>query len=270
MARLPAIYLPHGGGPWPFVELNFGTQAEWAPLREYLENLYLNVTAQYEKPRAILCITAHWEAALPTVSSNTRPPMLYDYGGFPAESYKIEWNAPGDPHLASRVRELLDDAKIASGDDPNRGFDHGTFVPLKLADPAANYPTVQLSLVRGLDPDAHLRIGAAISALRDEGVLIIGSGSSFHNMRAFGTREALPASKEFDTWLAEILALPEVERTKHLIHWSEGPKARFSHPREEHLLPLQVVAGTAGPNESVTFPFRGVVLGTQMLAAQFG
>src|SRR5689334_8631112 len=137
-------------------------------------------------PRALLVVSAHWEEPVPTVMTSAHPAMLYDYYGFPPESYQLTWPAPGDPALAGRVRELLGNAGFATAEDTERGFDHGTFVPLKVTYPEAEIPCVQLSLRRGLDPAEHIAMGRALAPLRDEGVLIVGSGMSYHNLRVFG------------------------------------------------------------------------------------
>ncbi|MEP7049058.1 MAG: class III extradiol ring-cleavage dioxygenase [Pseudomonadota bacterium] len=263
--RLPVVYLPHGGGPWPFVELRIGSKAEQAELARYLRGLG---SVPKTPPKAVLVISAHWEEAVPTVMSGARPPMLYDYYGFPAESYEITWPAPGEPVLAQRVRDLLSAAGIESAENAQRGFDHGTFVPLKLAYPNADMPTVQLSLKRGLNPSEHLALGRALAPLRDEGVFIVGSGSSFHNLRAFGPQSA-GVSAEFDRWLVDAARAEQPERDRRLIDWAHAPSARAAHPREEHLLPLMVVAGAALADRG-ELAFHGKVLETQMSAFHFG
>jgi aromatic ring-opening dioxygenase catalytic subunit (LigB family) len=266
--RMPAIFLPHGGGPWPFVDVGFGDPEEHARLRRYLERL---PSFAPFRPRAVLAISAHWEAPVPTVASAPRPPMLYDYHGFPPESYAITWPAPGDPALAAEVRALLEGAGLESAEDPARGFDHGTFVPLKLAFPAADVPTVQLSLVAGLDPSRHLAIGRALRPLRDAGVLIVGSGMSYHNLRGFfsGAAAAQRAAREFDAWLQEAVQRPEPQRDEALTGWASAPSARACHPREEHLLPLLVVAGAGGAS-AVSLPYTERLLGVQVSAVHFG
>ncbi|MEO7037439.1 MAG: class III extradiol ring-cleavage dioxygenase [Polyangiaceae bacterium] len=263
--RLPVVYLPHGGGPWPFVELRIGSKAEQDEMARYLRGLG---SVPKSPPKAVLVISAHWEEAVPTVMSGAHPPMLYDYDGFPAESYEITWPAPGEPTLAKRVRDLLSAAGIESAENTERGFDHGTFVPLKLAYPNADMPTVQLSLKRGLDPKEHLALGRALAPLRDEGVFIVGSGSSFHNLRAFGPQSA-KNSAEFDSWLGETARAEAGERDRRLNDWVSAPSARACHPREEHLLPLMVVAGAAGADRG-ELAFHGKVLETQMSAFHFG
>jgi aromatic ring-opening dioxygenase catalytic subunit (LigB family) len=197
------------------------------------------------------------------------PKMYYDYYGFPPAAYSITWPAPGAPQLAERVRQLLSEAGLPSAEDANRGFDHGTFVPLKVSWPDATIPTTQLSLVAGLDPARHLEIGRALAPLRDEGVLILGSGLSFHNLRAFGHPQVRDLSRAFDAWLRDTVARPDGERDASLIAWESAPYARVCHPREEHLLPLMVCAG-ASAGDVGTVPFNDVLLGTWVSAVHWG
>ena len=264
--RMPVAYIPHGGGPWPFVDLGMGDPASLERLASYLRELG---SIAPQKPHALLVVSAHWEARVPTVMTSPRPPMLYDYYGFPPEAYTITWPAPGDPALAARVRELLGSAGIEADDEPERGFDHGTFVPLKLTYPEADVPTVQLSLVLGLDPAAHLAIGRALAPLRDEGVLIVGSGMSYHNMRGFRSGGGARDSSSFDAWLQETLTSSPDERDARLTSWESAPAARACHPREEHLLPLMVIAGAAGGDRG-RIAFSDEVLGARVSAAHFG
>lgn len=263
--RLPTVFLPHGGGPWPFVELGLD-QREIAGLTRYLQSV---AAVPMVAPKAVLIVSAHWEEAVPTVMTNPAPPMLYDYYGFPEASYRIRWPAPGAPVLARRVRELLGAAGIPSAEDGARGFDHGTFVPLKLTWPEANVPTLQLSLKRGLDPAEHLAIGRALAPLRDEGVFLLGSGMSFHNLRAMGDPRAPAVSEMFDAWLRETGVLPQAQRDTRLKAWATAPAARASHPREEHLLPLMVVAGAAGADLG-RVAWTGTMMGWKLSAYHFG
>ncbi len=264
--KMPVAYIPHGGGPWPFVELGFGEKAELDDLAAYLESLR---NLPPVPPRALLVISAHWEEAVPTLMTAERPPMYYDYYGFPPESYEIQWPAPGDPALASRVRELLAEAGFPSAVDPKRGFDHGTFIPLKLTYPDAEIPTVQLSLMRSLDPAAHLALGRALAPLREEGVFIVGSGMSYHNLRAgFGPRMR-PVAEGFDAWLREAATAPQPERDRMLEAWARAPLARQAHPREEHLIPLMVVAGAAGEDPG-KLAWNGTFAGMRLSAVHYG
>jgi aromatic ring-opening dioxygenase catalytic subunit (LigB family) len=262
--RQPTIYLPHGGGPWPWIN-DFGGPGAMDALRQFLAGL---PDALPEAPRAILCVTAHWEAPSATVSTAAQPGMLYDYGGFPPHTYRIVWPASGAPQVAARVKALLTQAGFPCATDEQRGFDHGTFVPLAVAWPGADVPVVQMSLVRGLDPATHLAIGRALQPLRDEGVLIVGSGMSYHNMGGFGTPAGARDSVVFDAWLTQAVMDPE-NRAAALMAWASAPAGRSSHPREEHLLPLMVVTGAAGSDPAAT-PFQGQVLGTLVSAVRYG
>jgi aromatic ring-opening dioxygenase catalytic subunit (LigB family) len=263
--RMPVVFLPHGGGPWPWVDVGFGDAGELGALAAYLRSIH---ALPKTPPKALLAVSAHWEESAPTVMTAEHPPMLYDYYGFPPESYRITWPAPGEPNVAARVRELLGAAGFETGADAKRGFDHGTFVPLKLAYPDADVPTVQLSLKSGLDPMEHLAIGRALAPLRDEGIFLIGSGMTYHNLRAFGP-QAKPVSEAFDAWLRESVTLDATERDRRLADWTSAPSARQAHPREEHLLPLMVAAGAAGADRA-TIPYNGTIVGLRISAYHFG
>lgn len=263
--RQPVVYLPHGGGPWPFVEMGL-PKAEVTEMSRYLENIaHLPKT----QPKAILVISAHWEERVPTLMTSPKPPMFYDYYGFPEESYRLQWPAPGSPELASRVQTLLAAAGIESAVDAQRGFDHGTFVPLMLSYPQANIPTTQLSLKVGLSPREHLEIGRALQPLRDEGVFIIGSGMTYHDMRGFRGGRGEAVSETFDAWLRETLALPANERNRRLETWTSAPMARAAHPREEHLIPLMVAAGAAGEDLGV-LDYNGSFMNVRLSGYHFG
>jgi len=202
-------------------------------------------------PAAILMVSAHWEEPEFTLTSNPKPPMIYDYGGFPDFTYQIHYDAPGEPTLAARVRVLIEAAGMPARLDPARGFDHGAFTPLHVMYPDANVPVIQLSLKEGLDPAAHLKVGQAIAPLRDENVLIVGSGLSYHNLRQFFSPRGWGPSREFDGWLNGVLlgGSPK-DRDKLLAAWEAAPSARAAHPREEHLIPLMVAAGAAGDDRA--------------------
>jgi aromatic ring-opening dioxygenase catalytic subunit (LigB family) len=223
------------------------------------------------KPKALLVVSAHWEGARFTVNSQAKPDLLYDYYGFPEHTYQLSWPATGAPELAARARELLAAAGVDSAEDQQRGLDHGVFVPMKLAFPAAELPVLQLSLRASLDPAEHIAMGRALAPLRQEGVLIIGSGMSYHNMRRLTSSDAGidPDSERFDAWLADTVALPRAEREQRLIQWEQAPGARESHPVEEHLLPLHVVAG-AGADDPGLKVFEDQVLGSVQSAFFFG
>ncbi|MCO4770224.1 MAG: dioxygenase [Deltaproteobacteria bacterium] len=264
--RQPTLYLPHGGGPCFFMDWTMGPPDTWDATAAWLRSIPASLP---EPPKALLVISAHWEEASPTLLSGDNPDLLFDYSGFPPHTYKLTWGAPGAPHLASRVAELLGAAGIAHGTNPTRGYDHGVFVPLKVAWPEPTIPTLQLSLVRGLDPSGHIALGRALAPLRDDGVLIVGSGMSFHNMRLFGHPVALSVSEEFDRWMRSVCAEPAAVREDHLLAWEAAPEGRTSHPREEHLLPLHVCAGAAGDDPGKVV-FSDVVMGSRVSAVRFG
>lgn len=265
MNRMPVAFFPHGGGPWPFVDLGF-PKRELDELEAYLKGVP-SLTKQ--TPKAIVIVSAHWEERVPTVMTAQKPPMLYDYYGFPEESYRITWPAPGSPAVAKRVRELLGAAGIESAEDASRGFDHGAFVPLKVMYPEAQIPTVQLSLKVGLDPEEHLRIGRALAPLRDEGVFLVGSGETFHNLRAFRDPRFGPLSNEFDQWLQAASTAAPSSRDAQLAGWLKAPHARLVHPREEHLIPLMVIAGAAGEDKGTT-SYVGSMMGMTHSGYHFG
>lgn len=262
MKKQPTVFLPHGGGPFSYVDMGV-PEAEVSALVDYWR------AVGRKKPKATLVISAHWEEDVPTVMSAQRPPMLYDYFGFPKASYEIQWPAPGDPELAARVRALLDAAGFTSALDDKRGFDHGTFVPMGRVFPDADVPCVQLSLMKSLDPSAHLALGRALAPLRDEGVLIVGSGMSYHDLRGFRSRDADRHADAFDAWLQRTARASPQEREARLIDWERAPSSRAAHPREEHLLPLMVVAGAALDDEGHV-PFAGKVFGKSVSAVHFG
>lgn len=241
-ARLPTYFLSHGGGPWPWLK------QERPGLYDQLEASLHDVRRELgDAPRAVLMVSGHWEADRFLVSSAARPPMVYDYSGFPEHTYHLRYDAPGDPALAETVRDLLDRGGVTAGLDPQRGFDHGTFSLMHTMYPEAGLPLVQLSLRADYDPAAHLRVGELLAPLRDQGVLIVGSGFSFHNLRTMWNGVGGPASAAFDAWLHETLVEEApAERRERLLHWSAAPSARLAHPREDHLIPLMVAVGAAG------------------------
>ena len=245
---LPTFFISHGGGPWPWMQ---GPRYEaHRKLEAALQKLpqLVGVT-----PKAVLMISAHWEEADFTVMSHLNPPMIYDYTGFPENTYQIRYAAPGAPQLAERVHGLLQSAGIAARLDPARGFDHGTFVPMAVIYPDASVPVLQLSLKRGLSPQDHLAAGRALAPLRHEGVLVVGSGSSYHNLRMLGP-EAKGPSAAFDDWLQHTLEGTHFEeRANALASWEAAPSARVAHPREEHLLPLMVAVGAAERDVATRF-----------------
>jgi aromatic ring-opening dioxygenase catalytic subunit (LigB family) len=236
---LPTYFISHGGGPWPWLKQEMpGFDQLEASLQEMSREIGIT-------PKAILVISGHWEERNFTVMASPAPPMLYDYSGFPEHTYHIKYSAPGSPQIARRVQELLEKAGFQTHSDNFRGFDHGVFAPLVVAYPEANVPVLQLSLRRDYDPEAHLAAGRALAPLRKEGVLIIGSGLSYHNLRQMGPQASIP-SRQFDEWLTDaVCGSKSEERNLKLLNWSNAPSARLAHPREDHLIPLLVAVGAA-------------------------
>lgn len=246
--RLPTYFISHGGGPWPYMTGGF------RDAMAHLEQSLIDMRAELaEQPRAVLVISGHWEEQGVAISSGEKPGMVYDYYGFPDYLYDIHYRAPGSPALARRVQDLLRGRDIEARLDPLRGFDHGTFSILKPLYPEEQMPIVQLSLDARMDPAQHLAIGQALAPLRDEGVLIIGSGLSFHNLGLMRGTGAHEPSRQFDAWLQDTLvqAAPK-DRAARLVAWERAPAARVAHPREDHLLPLMSVVGAAWDEPGAT------------------
>jgi aromatic ring-opening dioxygenase catalytic subunit (LigB family) len=232
---MPSVYLPHGGGPAFFMEGGMGDM--FRPMGNFLAAFHTLMPAT---PTVTLVVTAHWEAPVATLTGGLRPALIYDYYGFPKETYDLPYPAPGSPVLAAHAAGMLQKAGIEAVVDPEYGWDHGVFIPLKVMFPQADIPVVAMSLKAGLDPHAHSAIGAALRPLRDEGVLIMGSGMSYHNLRQLANG---PASAEFDHWLDGALGGDAAHRRAQLAQWAAAPSGRTAHPREEHLLPLMVASG---------------------------
>jgi aromatic ring-opening dioxygenase catalytic subunit (LigB family) len=257
--RLPTYFISHGGGPWPYVP---DMRRSMRELEFSLQDIPRQIGIT---PKAILMVSAHWEESAFTLMSNPQPPMLYDYSGFPEHTYHVVYAAPT---LAMRVKALIETAGMPARLDAERGFDHGAFCPLVVMYPDANVPVVQLSLRAGLNPAEHLALGRALAPLRDEGVLIIGSGLSYHNLRALGPAGKAP-SAAFDQWLQDTLvAATPVERSIQLINWEKAPAARHAHPREEHLIPLMVAVGAA-ENEAGTCVYHEQAAFGNIVASSF-
>jgi len=247
------LFLSHGGGPMPLLG-DEGHAEMVACLQKIAKNL--------KKPSAILLISAHWEESIATITAGINPPLIYDYFGFPKESYEITYPCSGEPLLANQVHDLLENAGISAELDQNRGFDHGLFVPLKIMFSNADIPCVQLSLNNNLSAVEHLDMGRALYDLDYSNLLVIGSGFSFHNMKEFfapETSESRAKNEYFEAWLLETCSstdIKEEEREQRLIQWEKAPYARFCHPREEHLLPLHVCYGLAQTSSSEYFELQ--------------
>jgi 4,5-DOPA dioxygenase extradiol len=232
---LPSLFLSHGAPTLPLTD---------APARAFLSELGGRLPA----PKAILVASAHWETAVPTVSAAERNDTIHDFHGFPRQLYELRYPAPGAPSVATRVADLLRDAGLDCEIDRSRGLDHGAWVPLLLMYPQADIPVLQLSLQPRLGPRHHLRMGRALEALRQEGVLVIGSGSLTHDLSEFrghGPNDPAPDwVNAFADWFQSRLTAGE---TDGLIDYRrQAPFAVKNHPSEEHLLPLYVALGAAG------------------------
>ncbi len=265
MNKLPTYFISHGGGPWPYME-------DRRRALHILEDSLVDIPRQIGSvPKAVLMISGHWEAGEFNVMSSPHPPMVYDYHGFPEHTYHVKYSAPGSPELAKRVRDLIEQAGLPARLDPQQGFDHGTFTPMVVMYPEADVPLVQVSLKAGYDPAEHLALGRALAPLREEGVLIVGSGLSYHNLRQFGPG-AKVASKTFDDWLQKTLvdSSPQ-EREQRLLGWDAAPAARQAHPQEDHLVPLMVAVGAAeGEKATVVYHEENLFGGVTASSFRFG
>ena len=265
-ARMPVLFIPHGAGPCFFMDWN--PADTWYKMADFLKHLASTLPS---RPSAIVLVSAHWLEPRFSLTGHARPPLIYDYSGFPSHTYELTYPTPGDPALAGRAAQLLEQAGLEAEVEAERGFDHGMFIPLKLVFPSADIPVVQLSLRHDMDPAAHLAAGRALAALRDENILIIGSGMSFHNMRGYGDTRYTPLSAEFDEWLTAAVESPQEQRTALLQAWTQAPHARHCHPPggEEHLIPLLVAAGAADTSQGCKI-YSERVMETTLSAYRFG
>ncbi|GHE03353.1 aromatic ring-cleaving dioxygenase [Defluviimonas sp. 20V17] len=252
---MPSYFISHGGGPWP-----------WVPqMRARMQTLETALAAMPgalpEPPKAVLMVSGHWETQTPRVMHAARPPMIYDYHGFPAHTYEIRYQAPGAPALAERTAQLIAAAGIEVTLDDTRGYDHGTFAPMQVMYPQPDMPLYQLSIGTDYDPRRHVDLGRALAPLRDEGVLIVGSGLSYHNLRLMGP-EAREPSAAFDAWLNAALQLPPAERVQAMLDWETAPAARICHPQEDHLVPLFVALGAAEEDPATRTYHETTMMGT--------
>jgi aromatic ring-opening dioxygenase catalytic subunit (LigB family) len=265
ISRQPVLFLPHGGGPCFFMD---GAE-QWSGLEAHLRTVQASLP---QRPRAILIVSGHWETTVPTLLTNAQPTLYFDYYGFPDHTYTLQYPVPSAPDLAQRVRMLLNGAGWATEDDAVRGLDHGVFVPCLIAFPDADIPILEMSILETLDPATHLRLGAALAPLRDENVLIVTTGMTYHNLRQFrggAGPVADPISDAFDAWLADAVTAPEDDRNAALSAWDKAPGARLCHPREEHLVPLMVAAGAAEHDTGV-HDYRDVIFGKALSGFRFG
>jgi len=242
MSRLPAFFISHGAP-------NLLLQKK-DPTYAFLQNLGREIKKL--SPKAILSISAHWEEPQFSITSNEQPETIYDFGGFEDEMYQMRYPAKTSPELIDHLSDLLSKSHIPFKLHNNRGFDHGTWSPLKIMLPEADIPVVQISLLRSLDPSKHYDLGKALAPLRDEGFLVFGSGGVTHNLGSSRSMNNVNGYKQFEQFVTEsITQRTESERETLLKDFPSHPQARLSHPRTEHFLPLLVVAGTGGPGTRI-------------------
>lgn len=257
----PVLFLSHGGGPLPLLgdPGHEGMVQAFSQIRDKLQQ-------QAPQPDALLFVSAHWETASAQITAAANPSIIYDYYGFPEESYSLQYPVAGAPEVARQVKDALQEAGIPALLDVDRGLDHGVFVPGLILFPEAGIPCLQVSVLNSLDSGQHLELGRALAGLRERNVMIIGSGFSFHNLREFfgkGDPQADKLNFEFEQWLSETVMDNDAEKqNQRLLDWQQAPGARFCHPREEHLMPLHVCAGAA-ENARADQAWRFEVLGKQ-------
>lgn len=252
MEAFRALFVSHGAP-------TMVTEPE-SPARRFLVDL----GRRMERPRAVLCVTAHWEADGPAVGAAQRPETIHDFYGFPQALYDLTYDAPGAPEVVGRVAELLpDDCRV----DRKRGLDHGAWVPLMLMFPEADVPVAQLAVMPGRGPRAHLDLGRALGPLADEGVMILGSGGAVHNLGDFrhGERDPAPWALAFEDWLID--AVTRGAATEVADYRTLAPDGPVAHPRDEHFLPLVTVLGVAGEEIAGTVLHRGFEHGSIGMAA---
>lgn len=241
----PALFVNHGGGPLPLLG-----DKDHVGLTVFLRD-EVKKHVNLKEVKAIILVTAHWEEDDVTISSGKHHDMYFDYYGFPPESYEYKYDAPGDPDTAERIHEALKKAGIRSKLDPQRGWDHGVFVPMMLINPAADIPIIQISVLNSQDPERHYQLGKVLYEFRKEGIAVFGSGMSYHNMREFrySRNNNKVVNKEFDDYLLKVCtAEDEQARRDGLLVWREQTGATEAHPirAAEHLMPLLVIAGAGG------------------------
>lgn len=236
------VFISHGGGPMPLLG---------DPQHAELVSLLKALPDRLRRPKLIVVISAHWESDAIAITSSATPALLFDYYGFPEESYRFSYPAPGAPQDAQEIANTLEQEGFKVVLDSQRGLDHGVFIPLMLMYPDAEIPVLQVSLAASLDAAQHIALGEALAKAALPETLFIGSGFSFHNMRAFfaNTPEIRQANEQFEAWLQDTLLTGghDIAAMKQrMTEWHTAPGAHFCHPREEHLLPLHVCLGLAG------------------------
>ena len=245
---LQVVYFSHGGGPLPILN----------DPSHYRMNIFLeSLPSLIRKPDAIVVVSAHWEEENVSVQTGASPSLLYDYYGFPEETYKIQYPAKGYPKLAEEIIQILRAKNIPCSEDSERGFDHGLFIPLMKMYPDADIPCFQISLLHNLNENEHIKLGKTLNELQNENILIIGSGFSFHNLTqfSFNNKDRDVRNEAFQNWLIEVCTsdISQNTREEKLMNWTSAPNAKYCHPRSEHLLPLHVCAGAAGKKAELVF-----------------
>lgn len=266
--KQPAFYIPHGGGPCFFMDWSqIGPKDTWEKMATWLKGIRSTLP---ESPRALILVSAHWEESEFTLLDHENPSLLFDYSGFPKHTYELTYPARVDRKLVFLIAEKMKSLGIESRRDHSRGFDHGVFIPLKLIFPDAEIPIIQISLKKDLSPEVHLRLGRALETFREQGVLVMGSGMSYHNLRELFSGREIDVSQAFDDWLTSAIEEKDVSiREKKLLDWERAPFARQAHPREEHFIPLFTVLGAAGRDEGRRV-FTDRVMGAVTSAYRFG
>jgi 4,5-DOPA dioxygenase extradiol len=251
---MPVLFQAHGAPPLLDDDAWIGELAAWGKA--------------LPRPSAIVVVSAHWEARPLAIGAIRPVPLIYDFYGFPERFYRLQYPAPGAPGVAQRIRELLAAANLAFVDDPDRGLDHGSYIPLMCMYPQADVPVLQISLPSE-QPAELFAVGRALAPLRREGVLLIGSGFLTHNLRALSLRQTPAWASDFDAWSADVLVRRDVDAL--LDYRQRAPGVRESLPTHEHFVPVIVAAGAAG-DSPVQFPIAGFWFGGAMTrrSAQFG
>lgn len=247
----------------------------------------LRLASPTHRPRAIILVTAHWTTSQPTISAGASPSLLYDYYGFPPETYAIKYPAPGAPEIAARVAAAMTAEGLTPKLDATRGWDHGVFVPLKLAVPAADVPVVQVSVLASEDPAQHLRMGRALAALRDDNIAIVGSGfASFHNIGIMQSLRGFRGNSLDKSWLAfkaktdewngalteAVTTANATARGDKVARWRDFPHADMMHPPSggEHFMPLIVCAGAAREDDGAGKTYKDEYMGVDIFTYYWG
>ena len=265
--RFPVAFVSHGGGPWPIISLDGFDESERLSIRDYMQKIN---QIPNQKPESLLVFSAHWECPKFTINTNPNPKLLFDYYGFPDDAYTFKWPIKNDLSIIHKIKDVFVKAGMDFSETNKRDYDHGVFVPLILSYPDAPIPVIQISLNRNLSPIDHFSLGELLFPLRENGVFIIGSGNSYHNVgNMFNpTTKAINDSKQFNDWLKKALSLDADDRKKVLLDWENAPAARACHPREEHFIPLLVTLGAA-KNDVAKVSWSGSINGTLNTAFHF-